>query len=146
MNSYHYFGGGGPLGVFMFLCIPVQTLMRALITLLVIGPPNYSEDFLQPPLNILIPLWPPWGIHWFRGVDLEAGGVLDTFITFFLQICGQNELCIEYYKSHISGYLEANTQPFRQMPSFGKYWFKLVKLSKDIIGLPFVVSPHKLMI
>ena len=80
VNSYHYFGGGGPLGVFMFLSIPVQTPMRALITLLVLGPPNYSEDFMQPPLNILIPLW---GICWFRGVDLEAGGVLDTFITFF---------------------------------------------------------------
>ena len=102
-----------------------------------LGPPNHSEDFLQPPLNILIPLWPLWGICWFRGVDLEAGGVLDTFLKLILQVYGQNELCIEYYKNHISGYLEANTQPFRQMPSFDKYWFKLVKLSKDIIGLPF---------
>ena len=84
MNSYHCFGGGGPLGVFMFLCIPVQTLVRALTTLLVIGPPNHSKGFLQPPWNILFPLWPLWGIFGFREVDLEAVSAFDQFLKHFV--------------------------------------------------------------
>ena len=49
VNSYNSF-------LWWFWCFPVQTLVRALTTLLVIGPPNYSKGFPQPPWNLLSPL------------------------------------------------------------------------------------------